>query len=207
MSLIAPPVAVHAAQRTFRALLDAMARPGEIGQLALAPDDMPELAVCTTLLDHEVTYATSIDDTGESERAEALERRIALEIGCPQSSLPDAAFTVSYGALPASAWPVLRRGTLAYPDQGATIIYVIAAIGSTARDREAISLALTGPGIETERYLTLSGLEASEFQYLSAANRDYPMGVDAIFLDPSGRVTCLPRSCNIVARSSGAEGT
>lgn len=184
-----------------------MARPGEIYHLALMPDETPEFAVCMTLLDHEVTYAATTDGEQSDEAAAALEWRIALEIGCSQASLAEASFIVSYGALPASAWPVLRRGTLAYPDQGATIIYVVGAIGPTARDGEAISLALSGPGIETERYLTLSGLEASEFQHLSAANRDYPMGVDAIFLDPGGRVACLPRSCNIVARASGAEGT
>jgi len=94
-----------------------------------------------------------------------------------------------------------------YADQGATIIYVLAAIGPMARTPDAISLTLSGPGIETERYLTLSGLDTSEFGHLSAANRDYPMGVDAIVLDPGGRVACLPRSCNIVARASGAEGT
>ncbi len=206
MPLIAPP-AVHAAQRTFRTLLNAMARPGEIYQLALAPGAAPEFAVCAALLDFEVTYACVPDGVSASDGATALDQRIALEIGCPQAPIEEASFIVSYGALPAPAWPLLRRGTLAYPDRGATIIYVIPAINPTERDREAISLTLTGPGIETERYLTLSGVEASEFQHLSAVNCDYPMGVDAIFLDASGRVACLPRSCNVVARGAGAEGT
>ncbi len=207
MPLIAPPAAVHAAQRTFRTLLDAMARPGAVYQLALPPEETPEFAVCMALLDFEVTYFSATDSARASERAEALERRIALEIGCQRASFAAAAFVVSYGALPAAAWPVLRRGTLAYPDRSATIIYLVDALGPTARDSESTSLALTGPGIETERYLIVGGLPASEFQQFVTTNRDYPMGVDAILLDPRGQVACLPRSCTIIARAPGAEGT
>lgn len=206
MPTITPTAAVQAAQRTFRTLLDAMARPGEIYQLALPPDETPVFAVCMTLLDHEVTYAASTDGR-PNDAAVALEGRIALEIGCPEVSLGEASFIVAYGALPASAWSVLRRGTLAYPDQGATILYVVAAIGPTARGAGSVSLTLSGPGVETERFLTLRGLDVSEFQHLSAANRDYPMGVDAILVDPGGRVACVPRSCNIVGRASDTEGT
>ncbi len=203
MPLIAPPAAVHAAQRTFRTLLDAMARPGAVYQLALPPGETPEFAVCMALLDFEVTYCSTADDA----RAEALDRRIALEIGCQHTSFAESAFVVSYGALPAAAWPVLRRGTLAYPDRGATIIYVVDALGPTTRDSESTSLALSGPGIESERYLTVGGLAASEFQQFAATSRDYPMGVDAILLDPRGQVACLPRSCTMIARAPGVEGT
>ncbi len=207
MPLIAPPAAVHAAQRTFRTLLDAMARPGVVYQLALAPDTPPEFAVCMTLLDFEVTYVSTTDDMRATHCVEALDQRIALEIGCQRSSLAEAAFVVSYGALPAAAWPVLRRGTLAYPDRGATIIYVVDAIGAATRGDASASLALSGPGIEAERYLTVGGLAAAEFQRFAATNRDYPMGVDAILLDPLGQVACVPRSCTIIAREAGDEGT
>ncbi len=202
MPLIAPPAAVHAAQRTFRTLLDAMARPGAVYQLALPPEETPEFAVCMALLDFEVTYFSATDGVRASERAEALERRIALEIGCQRSSLAEAAFIVSYGALPAAAWPVLRRGTLAYPDRGTTIIYVLDALGPATRDSESTSLALTGPGIESERYLTVGGLPASEFAQFAATNRDYPMGVDAILLDPRGRMACIPRSSAITVKGA-----
>ncbi|MDQ6601250.1 MAG: phosphonate C-P lyase system protein PhnH [Chloroflexota bacterium] len=207
MPLIAPPAAVHAAQHTFRTLLNGMARPGAVYQLALAPDTTPEFAVCMTLLDFEVTYVSTTDETRAARHMEALDQRIALEIGCQQSSFAEATFVVSYGALPAAAWPVLRRGTLAYPDRGATIIYVVDAIGAATRGDPSASLALSGPGIESERYLTVGGLAASEFQRFAATNRDYPMGIDAILLDPQGRVACLPRSCTIIAREPGDEGT
>lgn len=202
MPLIPRP-AVHTAQRTFRALLDAMARPGEIFQLALAPDDSPVFAVCAALLDFEVTYACAADTVA----ATALDQRIALEIGCPPSSLAEAAFIVSYGALPASTWEVVRRGTLAYPDRGATIIYIVSSVGPDAEGGDATVLTLTGPGIETERYLIVHGLAVTEFALLAKANSDYPMGIDAILIDPRGRVACLPRSSRIVAHDAGTEGT
>lgn len=206
MSLTAP-AAVHAAQRTFRTLLNAMARPGEIYQLAMAPDETPVFAVCTALLDFEVTYACTTTGMDTAESATALDQRIAQEIGCRQSSLAEAAFIIAYGALPAAAWEIVQRGTLAYPDRGATIIYAVSALGDDANGTAATALTLTGPGIEAERYLIVHGLNVTEFALLSLANSDYPMGVDVILLDPQGRVACLPRSCRIVAHDAGTEGT
>jgi alpha-D-ribose 1-methylphosphonate 5-triphosphate synthase subunit PhnH len=205
MPPIVPPPAVHAAQRTFRMLLNAMARPGEIFKLAIPADETPTFAVCMTLLDFEVAYAITADDADAAEAA-ALDQRIALEIGCRQSSLAEAAFILSYGALPEPAWGVVRRGTLAYPDEGATIIYIVSALGPTMNGSAPTILTLTGPGIEAERTLIVHGLDASEFAQFSHVNGDYPMGVDAILLDAHSQVACLPRSCTIAARDANTEG-
>ncbi len=90
----------------------------------------------------------------------------------------------------------MRRGTLAYPDQGATIVYILPHWVRVARSK-AVRVQLTGPGIEHDIWLSLTGLPATEFLARNEACRDYPMGVDCIFVDSAGQVACVPRSSKI----------
>ncbi len=54
---ITPTEPVAAAQRTFRTLLTAMAKPGSVHFLSLRPGESPEEAVAFALVDHEVAFA------------------------------------------------------------------------------------------------------------------------------------------------------
>ena len=193
MTPIAPPVPVLDAQQTFRTLLNAMARPGTVHILPLRPGQTPAQAVCFALMDFEITYTIVglEDDAGE------LAQWIAVHTGCQRTGTADAAFVIAFGPLPDDAWPAIRRGTLAFPDTGATIIYCLSALGETYPSCIATWLTLSGPGIETTQELIVSGLPAIEFVALAEANREYPMGVDVILLDPAGRVACIPRSSKV----------
>ena len=46
----------------------------------------------------------------------------------------------------------------------------------------------------------MGGIAIEEFQELMAVNADYPLGVDAFFVRPSGEVMGLPRSTRIQVR-------
>ena len=197
MAAIVPPPTVLAAQRTFRTLLDAMAHPGTVYHLPRTGDDAPAVTICLALLDYEVSYAVANAGTHADDAIAALAERIALQTGCRRVDVSDAAFVLSYGPLPERAWGQLRRGTLAFPDQGATIIVVVASVGEETGSSRVTVVRLTGPGIETERVLTVGGFDAAEFERLSSVNADYPMGVDAIFVDADGRLACIPRSSAI----------
>lgn len=205
MTPIVPAEPVFVAQQTFRTLLTAMSRPGTMHHLSLHADESPEFAICFALLDFEVAHA--IVNTGaRSDAAIAdFEQRIALHTGSPQSDRDGASFIIAYGPLPDSAWASVRRGTLAFPDGGATIIYVLPTVGETVSTMITTRLTLTGPGIETAQDVMLSGLPGAEFGALSRANSDYPMGVDTIFVDAAGCVTCIPRSTKITVQSTSAQ--
>jgi alpha-D-ribose 1-methylphosphonate 5-triphosphate synthase subunit PhnH len=195
MTPISPPAPVLEAQQTFRTLLNAMARPGTIHTLTVNSGETPEQAICFALMDFEVAYAVAAPGDGVDE----LTRWIAIHTACQPAPIADAAFVIAYGALPTDAWAAIRRGTLAFPDTGATIIYCLPAIGETEAVGRATRVTLTGPGIETAQTLTVTGLPASEFAALTHANREYPMGVDVILVDPAGHVACIPRSSKLVA--------
>ena len=68
---------------------------------------------------------------------------------------------------------------------------------SSCRASPPPELSLRGPGIETTQCLTVSGLAASEFATLAEINQDFPLGVDTILTDASGRLACIPRSSTI----------
>ncbi len=216
---ITPPAPVLLAQQTFRVLLNAMSRPGMVHQLAVRDGEPTEVGVLFTLLDFEVRYAianpgtqrdTQRDmqrDTRSEGDIAALEQRIALLTGSQRVAIGDAAFVLSYGPLPHGAWGELRRGTLAYPDGGATVIFVVPQIGEASVSDERVEVVLTGPGVETEQRLMIAGLPTTEFQEFARVNADYPMGVDVMLIDPSGRVACIPRSSAVrVQRATAGEG-
>lgn len=191
---ITPTVEVAGAQATFRTLLAAMASPGTIHTIMPRPGETPEDAVCFALLDHEVAFAVVAARGGD---VDARQREIALTTGSTPAPIGESAFILSYGPLGDAAWPAVRRGNLAFPDEGATVIYVLPAVGARRDGEPVIELTLTGPGIQTTQTLVLAGLPAREFAALAHANRDYPMGVDAVFVDDAGRVACVPRSSAI----------
>ncbi len=171
-----------------------MARPGTVHQLPMpiTAGDAPEFAVCFALLDYEVSYAIANPGTRSPAECNALAERIALETRCQQVPLGEAAFVLSYGPLPENAWAEIRRGTLAFPDQGATIIYCIASVDASDDVRDATTMSLTGPGIETQQMFAIGGLGQSECDARNRANSDYPMGVDLILLDPRGHLVVPP---------------
>lgn len=197
MATVAPPAPVLDAQQTFRTLLNAMAHPGTLHYLTPRPGETPEQSVCFALIDFEVSYA--IANPGDDDDADALEHWLAQRTGSRHASVADAAFVIAYGPLPDTAWHAILRGTLAFPDTGATIIYVLPAVGETAPGVPATRLTLAGPGIATTQELDVSGLAPAEFAALAHANREYPMGVDVILLDAAGRMACIPRSSRVQA--------
>ena len=87
-----------------------------------------------------------------------------------------------------------RRGRLDYPDQGATILYLVEQL---AEGTPASGIKLSGPGIRKFAYPRIVGLVEQELDQLRQANADYPLGIDAIFIDRTGQLMCLPRSTRI----------
>jgi alpha-D-ribose 1-methylphosphonate 5-triphosphate synthase subunit PhnH len=60
------------------------------------------------------------------------------------------------------------------------------------------AIALTGPGIREEILPgPIEGLRPRETEHLKELNGDFPLGVDAVFIDDAGRILCIPRSTNI----------
>ncbi|WP_237215452.1 phosphonate C-P lyase system protein PhnH [Falsiroseomonas oryziterrae] len=170
------------AQATFRAVLEAMSRPGRVQRIAPPPEAPPGLspaaaAVLLTLVD----AATPLRLTAGPE-AEAWVR---FHCGCPL--LRDgAAFVLD----PAARLLDLDPGTDEEPERGATLILEVASL------QESPGWRLTGPGIRDAHDLRVEGAPAGFVAEWSASRARFPRGVDVI-LCAGARIAALPRSVAI----------
>ena len=177
---------VGGAQGCFRALLEAMSRPGRIQTLAALPEAPAPLAPAAaaallTLADAETPVWT---DAGP-----AAEAWIRFHAGCPLVADPAAAsFLLATGTPPDLA--TLEAGTEEEPQRSATLILQVAGLEAGA------GWVLAGPGIETIHNLAVAGLADGFVAQWAANAARFPRGVDVVFC-AGARLAALPRTTRI----------
>ena len=182
---------VRDSQATFRAVLDAMARPGRIvtpplpvGTLPAAGLGPATAAVALTLCDFETPVWL---DPALSAAAPWLR----FHCGAPVIEDPGkAAFAFAQGP---EALPALDRfdlGSEEYPDRSTTLILEVAGLEAEG------GLRLTGPGIEDESRLAVAGLAAGWWQARAALGILFPLGLDLILV-AGDRLAALPRTTRV----------
>jgi alpha-D-ribose 1-methylphosphonate 5-triphosphate synthase subunit PhnH len=174
---------VGEAQATFRAVLDAMARPGRLHQAgerlsAPAPLDRATAAVLLTLVDNETPLW--LDSA-----AQPAGDWLAFHCGAAILPTPDKATFAAALSLPDLA--TLPAGTHEAPEDSATLIVQIAALGTGARYR------LSGPGLREPALLAACGLPVDFAMTWQRNHARYPLGVD-IILCAGTTLAALPRS-------------
>jgi alpha-D-ribose 1-methylphosphonate 5-triphosphate synthase subunit PhnH len=196
-----PADPVRASQQVFRLVLDALANPGRIHQLVTHPlvrtgdgSYNPWLAsVLVTLLDHEVTLHVA-----DAPPLAGLGSFIVQRTKTTLSGADEATFVVARADSALSNLPErMRRGSLEYPDDGATLLLLVDAISDGA------GLRLTGPGIASEATLQVDGLPVALLESRERANGGYPMGVDLLLVDTNGRIAGLPRTTRVTVLTEG----
>jgi alpha-D-ribose 1-methylphosphonate 5-triphosphate synthase subunit PhnH len=177
---------VPEAQACFRALLEAMARPGRVQRLAGLPEAPAPLApaaaaVLLTLADAETPVWT---DAGPG-----AEEWLRFHAGCPLVVEPGAAgFLLAAAGMPELA--ALEAGTEEEPHRSATLILQVAALEQGGGWR------LTGPGIENEHRLRVEGLPGGFLASWAANGARFPRGIDLV-LCAGDRLAALPRTTRI----------
>lgn len=193
---------VHHSQAVFRALLEALARPGRVQAPAPAAQRSlghpaafsPALAAALlTLLDAET--ALWLAPSLRSAEAEAWCR---FHTGARVAELPEVAdFAAAQASeVGAGLWSSLRAGSDEAPHTSATLLIDVASLSDGLADTAAQRLRLTGPGIEHEHLLAVGGLDAAFWAARIAQQAAFPCGVD-LLLCCDARVAGLPRSTRI----------
>jgi alpha-D-ribose 1-methylphosphonate 5-triphosphate synthase subunit PhnH len=185
-------------QKNYRSLLQALSRPGRLVRfetLGFVSSWAAALAVAECLLDPEVSYC--VIGNGNTE---TLRRTITSATGARLESLEVADFVFVAGTSSHGGVHGAKRGTLERPEEGATIVYCLDSQPTNVSDR--FRVRLSGPGIAETGGITpeMGGIPVVEFRALMAVNDDYPLGIDAFFIRPSGEVMGLPRSTRILVR-------
>ncbi|WOB08599.1 phosphonate C-P lyase system protein PhnH [Piscinibacter gummiphilus] len=181
--------ATHDAQAVFRAVLDALSRPGRLQTLAAsdglqapAPLSRGLTALLLTLLDAETSL--HLDGPLASDAAWLYAR---FHTGVQPAAREVADFVAARAA--DASLEGLRLGTDEAPQHGATLIVDAPTLAGQ-------SLVLSGPGIEHTQRIGLCGLSAEFWQQRIAQEKHFPRGVDLLIVCGS-QLIAVPRSTHI----------
>jgi alpha-D-ribose 1-methylphosphonate 5-triphosphate synthase subunit PhnH len=187
--------AVLASQRQFRALLEAMSRPGRVVRLG---GELPEppgpsfqpasYALALALVDLETPVWLDA-----ALRQPAVEASLRFHCGCPLVDEPGAA-AFAFAAEPARLPELARfaQGTPAYPDRSTTLVLQVAGL-EAGGGAGGGGVRLTGPGIDGAASLAVAGLAPGFWGEFRANHGMFPQGVDVVLVAGRG-VAALPRS-------------
>jgi alpha-D-ribose 1-methylphosphonate 5-triphosphate synthase subunit PhnH len=196
MATMAPALAglsdpVHDGQRIFRAVLDALSRPGKpvalhgsYNGLADLPAHAPAplTAVLLALADHETPVWL------DPHLTPLLSGLLRFHCGAPLVSTTGAASFAAFGA--GTTLPPLQQfawGSAEYPDRGCTLLVAMDSL------QGGQPITLRGPGILDSLVIAPQGLPDSFWSQRSAMQQEFPLGVDCLLFDATC-VVGLPRT-------------
>lgn len=165
----------------FRAIMSAMARPGQIEQITgtqpPAPLSVAMGTALVTLCDPETPLYL-----GASVDCPAVRDWITFHVGAPLVAPQQAMFAVgTWADMPLSDFPM---GTPEYPDRSTTVIADLPELANCGA-------TLRGPGIRDAARLTLP--DAASLQRNAA---QFPLGLDFLFTC-GDRIAALPRTTRV----------
>ncbi len=183
---------VFASQSVFRAVMDAMARPGTVRAIDAnlrppAPLNPTAAAVALTLADADTPVWLGQDLA----RDDAVRGWLAFQTGAPLASLPsEAVFAIAANASALPSLSSFALGTQEYPDRSTTLILQVDSLtGGSA-------LTLRGPGIKDAQTVGPRPLPGHFEMQWRENNALYPRGIDIILAAPDA-CACLPRMVRI----------
>jgi alpha-D-ribose 1-methylphosphonate 5-triphosphate synthase subunit PhnH len=185
---------VASAQSTFRSVMDAMARPGSVQQVAAAVGTPPSVmrgtaAIALTLFDHDTPIWL---DARMSETTDVA-KWLKFHSGAPVVADSSICHFALIGK--AAALPDLDRfsfGTDEYPDRSTTLIVQVESL-TQGRDYQ-----LRGPGIDGSVVLRATIAPNDLFDRLAINARLFPRGIDVVLVSDD-KIVAIPRTTRLVA--------
>ncbi len=183
---------VFNAQTVFRAVMDAMARPGSVQPLPAfarppAPLSATAGAIALSLCDHDTPLWLDSALLASS----AVKAWLGFHAGAPLANTPaDAHFAVIANPAEMAALDGFSQGTQDYPDRSTTLILQVGDLSS------GNPLLLEGPGIETSATIAPAQMPRHFVEQWKQNSQRFPRGVDIILAAPDS-IACLPRTTRI----------
>lgn len=178
-------------QAVFRAVLTALARPGQVVAADVSESPPPPLmpataAIGLTLFDLSTPVWVAPDLASPS-----ATEYLAFHTGCTLAPAPEAAaFAILAGDDILDDLPRFALGTPEYPDRSSTLIVQVETLTA------GHGLRLTGPGIEHEHRLSVTGVASGFWDFVRRNAQLFPLGVDFILV-AGDRLACLPRTTRV----------
>jgi alpha-D-ribose 1-methylphosphonate 5-triphosphate synthase subunit PhnH len=192
---------VLSAQSVFRAVMDAMARPGRVQRVApvteasaSAPAPMMRgtAGIAITLFDHDTPVW--LDDAMAANRD--VGKWLKFHAGAPvveDSSI--ASFALVGDAAQLIGFDRFALGSGEYPDRSTTLILQVASVTDGA------AFDLSGPGIDGTMTLRATLQPSDLIERLAVNHQLFPRGVDLILVADDA-IVALPRTTRMIAKES-----
>ncbi|TNC09098.1 phosphonate C-P lyase system protein PhnH [Methylobacterium terricola] len=183
---------VHDSQGVFRAVMDALARPGTIQGLATGLEPPSPLtaelaAIALALADADAPLW--LDEPLRQHPAVA--EFLRFHTGARLTGTPsEAAFALVSDPAACPEFGTFAQGTPAYPDRSTTLVLAVSDLSCGEGWR------LDGPGIRGGARLAAAPVPADMVERLGRNHAGFPQGVDLI-LAAAGRLAALPRSTRV----------
>ncbi len=182
------PDAVHQSQQAFRAVLNALSRPGQVCHIGPA---LPGVALGGAMA--RVLLSLTDDETpvwwqpGDA----PLQHWLRFHTGAPVASQPElASFAIVRASHDAVNLSAFVAGTATSPEFSTTVLIELPALSGGAPTQ------WRGPGIKDSCQLDLAGLPVDFWAQWQANHAAFPQGVDIIFTC-GDRCLGLPRTTRV----------
>jgi alpha-D-ribose 1-methylphosphonate 5-triphosphate synthase subunit PhnH len=184
---------VFHAQRVFKLMMDAMARPGTIQVVSPhaappAPLGIAAGAIALTLCDHDTPVWLSAGLVKST-----VPQWLGFHSGAPVTpEKAEARFAFVESGASLSSFGLFAAGTQEYPDRSTTLVIELADLEGGR------GLALMGPGIKSVTDVAPLGLPDAFLRLWTENRALFPRGIDIVFTS-GNRFLCLPRTTKITA--------
>jgi alpha-D-ribose 1-methylphosphonate 5-triphosphate synthase subunit PhnH len=180
-----PPAVSH---RVFRAVLDALARPGEPARLPATSVPPAVLLPMLALAD----LGTGIHVLDRPDAPIGWADAVATATSAPVVALERARLAGALRPITPAEVGALCRGSALAPEEAALLAVPVTDLaGGPAR------WVLSGPGVPGRRTIAPSGVPAGFLTARAAAVHRYPTGIDVLLVTPDGRLLGLPRGTGV----------
>lgn len=191
------PATPAQAQRIYRTVLEATARPGSIRDLPdlVALGERPSAAAPLWVLADLMSPLAAADD-----EAGKTVTDLAVVTGAPVVPVRLASLALALTETAPEDLMSLHRGTAREPHLGALLVQQVRGIGrglTCGHGDQAVGLRMTGPGIDGSVEIHLSGVSAEFFVARQVAIADFPRGIDLLLVDGDGLFIAIPRTTGL----------
>lgn len=169
-------------QQVFRAVLDALARPGTLR--ALPPQTGYPAALLPLLALADLSVPVCVLDDGD--RWAGVVR---AETSAPVTSISQARLVAALRPVTSAELALVRTGSAEAPEDGALVTLAVDGLSAGGG-----TLALDGPGTGGPRELGVTGLPGGFTAARSKLTSQFPAGADFLLVAPDGAIAGLPRT-------------
>lgn len=180
---------VRSSQATFRAVLEALSRPGTIVPLPELPPAPAPLYATTGAIALALADLDAPVSLDAALATDEIAGWLRFHAGCPIVAPAEAAFALIGDAAALSDFDGFALGSPEFPDRSTTLVVQVPAL-------RAEGLRLSGPGIRDTATLGVDGLSDGFWRAWADNALLFPQGIDVVFASPDA-VCGLPRTTRV----------